>query len=192
MKNSCTAAERCWIVRVSPHSQPLACPRSPFPLMPNKTKKERRRKVGFTPRLFFCLSKDLLFIVCDTESLCSPPPRRLWRRFFPQGGRRNMWLLWANGPAWVTLWRPAEDREMLHSFTLSLGSRVSLSQRGWLRLSLDRAGHRCSRAKCNRSRVSESHLTSPRCCHQCAHAWDRPGTNQQWSLVPQWQYVVRL
>lgn len=53
--------------------------------MPNKTKKERRRKVGFTPRLFFCLSKDLLFIVCDTESLCSPPPEAPVEEVFSSG-----------------------------------------------------------------------------------------------------------
>lgn len=43
------------------------------------TRSGKKKKVGFTLPSVCCHSMDLLFIVCDTESLCSV--RRLWRRF---------------------------------------------------------------------------------------------------------------
>lgn len=58
-----------------PHSQTTL---THFPLIPNK-----HGKSWICSPTVFCHSEDLLFIVCDTESLCSP--RRLWRRF--QGDR---------------------------------------------------------------------------------------------------------
>lgn len=150
-------------MRVSPHSQPLARPRSPFP--PNAEQKKRRRKVGFTPRLFFCLSKDLLFIVCDTESLCLPPRGACGGGFFLGAAGGTCDSSERMSPARVTLWRPAEDTEMLQRFLrLHLIELVIIARE---------------------QNVTEAVFQNLRPPLAAVTGVLLPGTNQQWSLVPQ-------
>lgn len=125
---------------------------------PSNTK-QKGEKLDLLPNCFFCHSEDLLFIVCDTEFLCSL--RRLWRRFFgAAGGHVTLLNEWTGLSDTLGYMRPAEDRD-LTLFLLSPGDCVSYTH--FKRM---RAGSRLielvsiareRNVHCNWSRVLGSH-----------------------------------